>query len=76
MRAGPSRLQLGQAAHGILRDSRGIQLGGDAGSGGGPPEAPRAFGVPLLGHGFSYIRIRAAWRRCGSSDMMASVRWP
>src|SRR6185312_3487477 len=75
-RPGLARLQLGQPLHGIVRNARRIQLGRDASPGGdNPPEPPRASGMNLLvGHGLScQILILAAWRRWGSSDMMASV---
>src|SRR4029078_8059216 len=57
-RPGFARLQLRQPLHGIVRNARGIQLGGD---------------VPV-GHGLScHILILSAWRRWGSRDMMTSV---
>src|SRR5260370_38413656 len=58
-RPGPAGLKLREAAHGILRHARGIEF--------------RRY-VALLGHRLSYqIRILAAWRRCGPSDMTASA---
>jgi len=72
-RPGPARLQLRETAHGILRDARGVQFRRYLSAG---RSSSLLRLIPLHRPVPSYcslIRILAAWRRCGSSDMTASV---